>query len=142
MRSARRELREKLLNALSTGKGSLPELVRVADGLFSREVGYGILLNSFLANEVSQGLAKLRIDGAAESVGKIWKLANELDGDDVDKISLRRLKRLRGEFKAQILLDHNFGRTENAVAVARMLEIIEQQLPKEDAVALDEVATD
>jgi len=114
--------------AIDRGEGSLSQLIQIADRLLGRDVGYELLIKTFCANEVSNGLAQLRNDGLIESTGKLWKLTSNLETEDVDIIHVRRLKRLRGELKSEIRLAHEHGRVEDAVNAGRMLEIVQQQL--------------
>lgn len=131
MRTVRRELRQQLLAAISVGSGDLRELVKIADHLLGQEVGWELLIRTFSHTEVQHGLAQLRLDGKVESAGKVWKLVGNLESEDVDTISTRRSKRLRGELKAEIRLAHEYGRTEDAIAASKMLEIIEARLQEE-----------
>jgi hypothetical protein len=106
----------------------------MAGCLFGQRVGYETLIKTFLSTEVSNGLAQLRLEGEVESTGKCWKPIANLQPEDVEIISVRRLKRLRGELKAQEVLAHNHGRIDEAVAVARMLEVISGELHRRETV--------
>jgi hypothetical protein len=143
MRSVRRVLRHEVLASVSAGEGDLPTLIKIAGRLLGRDVGYEVLIKTFLANEVSNALAHLRTEGHVESTGRVWKPMAALQGEDVDIVSTRRLKRLRGELKAQVRLAHDHGRVPEAIAADKMLSILGQQLAAiEDAPQKSEEAVE
>ena len=133
IRTVRRQFRKELLMELASGEKHLSELVEIAGRLFGHEVGYETLIKAFLAGEVAKALSLLRLDGEAESVGKVWKKTESLTGDDVDILSLRRFKRVRGELKAEVALAHAYGRVEDAITASQMLAIVTQKLHTEEA---------
>jgi len=142
MRTVRRQLRKELLGAIGNGDGVLPQLIEIADRLLGRNVGYEVLIKTFCANEVSNALAQLRLDEEVETTGKCWKLVSKLEDEDVDIISTRRLKRLRGELKAEIRLAHDHGRIDDAALASEMLAMVQGRLPFEAEEAAVEVATE
>jgi hypothetical protein len=135
MRSVRRRLRKELSTEIAGGNGDLPTLRGLTRQLLGHSVGFEVLIDAWCANETSNALAQLRIAGEAESVGKMWKPVDVLTDADVEAISIRRLKRMRGELKAQERLAHEHGRISEAAAVARLLEIIGQELCKREPVS-------
>jgi hypothetical protein len=128
LRRVRKHFREEVLRSIRAGEGNFETLMRCAGKHFGHDVGYETLIKTFLGTEVSNAVSVLRNEGHVETVGKKWKLADQLQMEDVQIISLRRLKRLRGELKQEIQLAHAHGLTEEAVAAARALEAIEAQL--------------
>ena len=124
IRNVRKHLRKEVLKCVATGHGDLKTLTQVAREIVGNGVGVEKMLEGFYAGEVSKALAVLRSERRVESVGKDWKVTSDLDSTDVDTISLRRLKRLRGELTEEKRLAHEFGRTEEAVLAARMLDIL------------------
>lgn len=117
----RKQLRKALLHAVSSGQGDIKSLKRITREIIGNDVGIERLLDNLYANEVSKAMAVLRSERLVETVGKVWKLMGCLDNSDVDTISLRRLKRLRGELRAQVRLAHEHGRTEDAILASDML---------------------
>ena len=128
MRRVRKDFRKEVLRLVSTGDGDIETLTHLAGRFFGHEVGYEVLIKTFLGSEVSNAVSCLRAEGFIETIGKQWKPVTELKGEDVDIISIRRLKRLRGELKSEIQLAHKHGRVDEAIAASRMLEIVSQQL--------------
>lgn len=128
IRRVRKGFREEVRRLVSTGEGNFESLVELAGKYFGRDVGYEVLIKTFLGTEVGNAVSYLRNEGLIETVGKKWKLSSDLQLEDVEIISVRRLKRLRGELKAEVRLAHNFGRTEEAIAASKMLDIVSQQL--------------
>ena len=128
MRKVRKSFRKEVLRLISSGDGNTENLTQTAGGLFGNYVGYEMLIKTFLQSEVSNAVATLRNEGLVETVGKKWKLAGALESEDVDIIHIRRLKRLRGELKAEIRLAHEHGRTNDAINASDMLAIVSSQL--------------
>src|SRR3990172_6954861 len=110
MRNVRRRLRQELLEAIRKGDGNLSNLIKIAGCLLGQYVGYEILIKNLERSEVNLATSQLRVDGHVESIGKVWKAMEALESQDVDIVSIRRLKRMRGELKAQIRLAHDHGR--------------------------------
>ena len=121
MRSVRRRFREEVLRSISSGHGHTEELIQAAGRLFGRNVGYEVLIKTFLASEASNATSQLRIDGLVESVGKQWKPIGGLNPEDVDTILIRRKKRIRGMLKSQVRLAHQNGRIEEATEASEIL---------------------
>lgn len=138
MRRVRRQFREDLLRSVGAGQGNTDDLMRLAGEHFGRSVGYEELIKTFLRSEVQAGLSVLRNDGHVESVGRKWKSVDNLNEEDVDVISTRRLKRVRGELKAEIRLAHEHGRFEDAVAATRMLDLLQSRESETSHKALEE----
>ena len=128
IRRVRKDFRKEVLQMISAGEGSLEKLMEIAGKFFGRDVGYEVLIKTFLQNEISNAVSCLRAEGHIETVGKLWKPIEQLQMEDVDAIALRRLKRLRGELKAQIKLAHRYGRTEDAVTASQMLKTVNDAL--------------
>jgi len=127
LRRVRRGFREEVLQLVSAGEGNFEKLMQLAEASFA-DAGYHEVLRAFWAAEVSNAVSSLRTEGLIETIGKKWKPVSKLTGEDVDVISIRRKKRLRGELKAQKRLAHEHGRIDEAVAVGRMLDIVSEQL--------------
>ena len=89
---------------------------------FGRDVGYEVLIETYLSSEVSNGCSYLRDEGLVESVGSQWKLKADMEPEDKEIVMTRRDKRLRGELKAQIRMAHEAGDTEAAIKAADMLQ--------------------
>ena len=132
MRRVRKNFRNEVLRLISSGDGNIKTLMALADGFFGRDVGYEVLIKTFLGSEVSNAVSYLRNEGKIETVGKQWKVAESLTSDDVTIISTRRLKRLRGELKSEIKMSHQFGKTEEAILASRMLELVKSRLPENE----------
>ena len=140
LRSVRKELRNEILKSVNEGEFRLPAFTGIADHLMGRQVGYEQLIRTFLASEVNSALAYLRLDGKVESIGKLWKPVDSLESGDVDKISTRRKKRLRGELKAQERLSHQYGRIEDAIVAAKMITILTDSIEKSESEQTEESA--
>lgn len=128
IRRVRKDFRKEVLQKISTGDGNIETLIALAGRHFGNNVGYEVLIKTFLGTEVSNAVSYLRSEGAVETVGKKWKPVSELQSDDVDVISHRRFKRLRGELKAEIKLDHDHGRTDEAIIASKALDMISEYL--------------
>ena len=124
IRRARKDLRKAVLQSISTGGGSIEKLLEIAEQHFGHDVGYIPLIRCFLNNEVSNAVSCLRKDGHIETIGKKWKAASQLHAEDVEIISKRRLKRIRGELKSEVELAHKFGNVEDAVFAAKLLGML------------------
>ena len=140
IRRVRRDFRNEVNQLISSGEGSTEKLVEAAGRHFGYDVGYEVLIKTFLHNEVGNAVSSLRSEGLIETIGKQWKSTSELVPSDVAIISLRRLKRMRGELQAQVKLAHQHGLVEDAVAAGRMLEIVSNELSSRvDDVTADEM---
>lgn len=139
LRRVRRDFRKEVHQLVNAGEGNFEKLMELAELSF-RDAGYHELLKTFWANEVHNAVSYLRDEGQIESIGKKWKPAAELTSEDVDVISTRRKKRLRGELKAEVRLAHQHGRTEEAVLASKMLDLVSQSLPQEETVSTEAVA--
>ena len=137
MRSARRRLRKELSRCVKSGQGDRATLDRVAREIMGREVGMEEVAAYFYTNEASNSMSQLRLAGDAESVGGLWLPVESLTDAHVETISIRRLKRLRGEAKAQERLSHDHGRVEEAVLIGRLLELLHQGLASQEPVDAD-----
>lgn len=128
LRRVRRDFRKDVLRLISTGDGNIETLVESAGKHFGYDVGYEALIKSFLHSEVSNAVSYLRNESLIETVGKKWKPASELNDEDIDIISVRRLKRLRGELKSEVRLAHDHGRVEEAAKASKLLREVEDLL--------------
>ena len=124
----RRDFRNEVNQLISSGTGSTEKLVEAAGRHFGRDVGYEVLIKAFLRGEVSNAVSTLRGEGRIETIGHMWKPASQLVPADVAVISLRRLKRMRGELLAQVKLAQTHGLAEDVLAAGRMLEIVTTEL--------------
>ncbi len=132
LRTVRKHFRKEALRLVSSGDGNVEILKRLAGSYFGHQVGYEVLITSFLQNEVSNAMSYMRSEGHVESVGKKWKPVADLNEGDIDILSIRRLKRLRGELKAEIRLCHEHGRTEAATSASDMLAIVSARIESAD----------
>lgn len=133
MRRVRKDFRKEVYRLISAGDGSIDKLVEVAGRFFGRDVGYEVLIKTFLQSEVSNAVTCLRSEGHIETVGKRWKLTEELRPEDVDVISTRRWKRLRGELKSEARLAHDHGRISDATAAGQMLSLVSSMLASQES---------
>ena len=117
LRSVRKAFRRELRQLMASKGGYLlpHEGVALARAMFGREVGVDDLMESYCANQFNAAMAYLRSDRVAESVGREWVAVSQLKPEQVDGVTLRRLKRIVGELRSQVALDHETGRTEEAV---------------------------
>ena len=128
MRQVRRNLRREIMLAIDDGDGHPKSLAKIAGRLLGQDVGYDTLIKAFCAYEVRNALAQLRLDGKAESTGMLWKAADSLESEDIDIISVRRLKRLRGELESEVRMANQYGRAEDASSASMMLGIVTARL--------------
>ena len=70
IRRVRRDFRKEVLQLISSGDGNIEKLVETAGRFFGRDVGYEVLIKTFLHNEVSNAVSCLRSDGLIETIGK------------------------------------------------------------------------
>jgi len=97
-------------------------LMKLADDHFgANDCGYKAVLTAFHLGEVNHATASLRNEGHIESVGRLWKPAAELHGEDVEIIQKRRRKRVRGELSAGVRMAHRHGDINDAVSLSRAL---------------------
>jgi hypothetical protein len=113
---------------------------RVAREIMGRDVGVEELMESYYANETSNAMKQLRIAGETESVGGVWMRVADLTEANVETISVRRLKKMRGELKAQMTLAHDHGLVGDAAFAGRMLEVLHQELAKRETVEAETAA--
>ncbi len=132
LRSVRKRFRKESLRLVSSGDGNVEILKQLAGSYFGHQIGYEVLINSFLQNEVSNAMSYMRSEGEVESVGKKWKPVADLNEEDIDVLSSRRLRRLRGELTAEIRLCHEHGRTEAAISASEMLAIVSARIVTAD----------
>jgi hypothetical protein len=132
VRRVRKNFRKEVLRLISSGDGNIQKLIESAGRHFGHDVGYEVLIKTFLQNEVSNAVSTLRNEGHIETIGKKWKPITTLEPTDVEIISLRRLKRIRGELQAQVRLSHQHGRIDDACTAGRMLETINIELMRRD----------
>jgi hypothetical protein len=125
LRRVRKNFRKEVLQLIKAGEGNLKSLMQLADAHFgSNDCGYHAVLRAFHAGEVNNAVSQLRLDGEIETVGKSWKSTEDLQSEDVDIITLRRMKRLRGEAKSLARFAHEHGRTEAAISASHVVSIV------------------
>jgi len=134
IRRVRRDFRKEVLELICRGDGNTENLVEIAGRHFGHDVGYEVLIKTFLHNEVSNAVTCLRTEGLIETIGKKWKPVEQLQSEDIDVISIRRLKRLRGELESGLKLATDYNRAKDAEVVGRMLELVSHQLQNEELV--------
>jgi hypothetical protein len=142
LRRVRRNFREEVLRLIRAGEGDMQTLLVLAGRYFGNDVGYEVLIKTFLGSEVSNAVSYLRSEGEVETVGKQWKMSADLQDDDIDIISVRRLKRLRGELTAEARLHHQHGRIGDAEVAGRMLSIVSDRLAELVSAAEAPVSTE
>ena len=141
MRRVRKRYREDALRLISAGEGNFENLRSLAASHFGHDVGYQELIKAFLGAEVNNAVSCLRGEGKVETIGKKWKMADQLQLEDVQIISTRRLKRLRGELKAQVKLAHDHGQVDEAIAASRALDAITVRLEEVEQEQVDAEAS-
>ncbi|NDF13304.1 MAG: hypothetical protein EB060_10890 [Proteobacteria bacterium] len=140
LRRVRKNFRKEVLQLIKAGEGNLKSLMQLADAHFgSNDCGYHAVLRAFHASEVNNAVSQLRLDGEIETVGKSWKSTEDLQSEDVDIITLRRMKRLRGEAKSLARFAHEHGRTEAAISASHVVSIVNVN-DGEPAIAEEQVA--
>jgi len=131
LRRVRKNFRKEVLQLIKAGEGNLKNLMALADAHFgSNDCGYHAVLRAFHAGEVNNAVSQLRLDGKIETVGRSWKSTENLQSEDVDIITLRRMKRLRGEAKSLAKFAHNHGRTEAAISASHVVSIVKVEEPE------------
>ena len=135
LRRVRKNFRKEVLQLIKAGEGNLKNLMALADAHFgSNDCGYHAVLRAFHAGEVNNAVSQLRSDGEIETVGRSWKSTENLQSEDVDIITLRRMKQLRGKAKSLAKFAHDHGRTEAAISASHVVSIVKVEEP--------EIATD
>jgi hypothetical protein len=125
LRRVRKNFRKEVLQLIKAGEGNLKNLMLLADAHFgSNDCGYHAVLRAFHAGEVNNAVSQLRLDGEVETVGRSWKSTDNLQSEDVDIITTRRMKRLRGEAKSLAKFAHEHGRTEAAISASHVVSIV------------------
>jgi len=137
MRQVRKRFRKEVFRLVSTGDGNTETLMKIAEVMFG-DVGYPKVLETFWRSELSNAVSFLRNEGLIETIGKQWKPIETLNTEDVEIISVRRLKRLRGELKAEVRLAHDHGLVEDAVLSSKMLDLVSQRLEAEELADVEE----
>lgn len=140
LRRVRKNFRKEVLRLIKSGEGNLKNLMSLADAHFgSNDCGYHAVLKAFHAGEVNNAVSQLRLDGEIETVGRSWKSTENLESADVDIITLRRMKRLRGEAKSLAKFAHEHGRTEAAISASHVVSIVKVE---EESTVDEESAVD
>lgn len=124
MRSVRRNFRKEVLQCVNAGDGSIERLTELAGKFFGFQVGYELLIKSFLNSEVSNAVSQLRCQGEIETVGKQWKPVSSLNPDEMRGILLRTRKRIRGELESTVRRAHQFGFAEDAIDATKALSAL------------------
>jgi hypothetical protein len=137
MRRVRKNFRKAVLRTISTGDGNIETLIEIAGKHFGHDVGYEVLIKSFLRNEVSNSLSCLRTEGLAETVGRKWKPADDLTMEESAIVSTRRWKRLRGELKAEVEFSHFHGLIDEATKASELLAMVGDYEKEPDVDAVD-----
>lgn len=127
LRRVRRAFRKDALRLISSGDGNIQKLVEAAAKHFGNDVGYEVLIKTFLQTEVGNAVTFLRQEGHIETIGRQWKPVGLLAPEDATIILSRRQKRIRGELKEYERFAHKFGRFDDATTAAQMLEVSSQQ---------------
>jgi len=135
IRRVRKSFRKQVLRFISSGDGNIEKLSELAGSFFGNDVGYEVLIKTFLRAEISNAVSFLRNEGQIETIGKQWKPVSELQPADVEVISTRRKKRLRGELKAEIKLAHNHGLIDDAVLASQMLGLLSSSMVEQSVEA-------
>lgn len=134
LRRVRRNFRKEVLQLVKSGAGNRENLLKLAEAHFSsNDCGFAAVLGAFYASEVNNAVSQLRIDGEVETVGRSWKSIEDLQSADVDIITLRRMKRLRGEAKSLAKFAHEHGRTEAAISASHVVSIVKVDESAENA---------
>ena len=118
IRSVRRKLRKKLLDAVARGESDNRTLGVIAETHFMGKCSFDVILGTFYRSEINKALALLRSEGLVMSAGRDWKLVEQLTDDDVESIAVRTRKRVNGELKSLEALCHSHGLIEGAVIAA------------------------
>lgn len=135
LRRVRKNFRKEVHQLIKAGEGNLKNLMALADSHFgSNDCGYHAVLRAFHAGEVNNAVSQLRLDGEIETVGRSWKSTENLQSEDVDIITLRRMKRLRGEAKSLAKFAHDHGRTEAAISASHVVSIVKVDDPASSVV--------
>lgn len=127
IRRVRKDFRREVLRLISSGDGNIQKLVEAAGKHFGHDVGYEVLIKTFLQTEVAYAVTFLRNEGHIETIGRQWKPVGLLHPEDATVILSRRQKRIRGELKELERFAHKFGRFDDATAAAQMLAVSGQQ---------------
>lgn len=132
IRRVRKNFRQEVLRLIESGQGNWENLMRLAVEHFGKDVGFDVVLKAYYQVEVSNAVSHLRNEGRIETVGKQWKPVAELDDSDVDVISTRRLKRIRGELKTQVRFAHEKHRVDDAIKAAQVLGVLSAMISEEE----------
>ena len=124
IRRVRKGFRKDALRAVSAGDGNIEKLIEIAGKHFGSDVGYEVLIKSFLGSEVSNALTYLRGEGLVESIGRKWLPASELTTEQSTTVSTRRWKRLRGELKEEVRFAHEHGMIDEATRASELLALV------------------
>ena len=124
IRRVRKGFRKEVLRSVSAGDGNIEKLMEIAGKYFGHDVGYEVLIKTFLGSEVSNALTYLRSDGLVESVGRKWLPATELTPEQSTVVSSRRWKRLRGELMSEVRFGHEHGLIEEATKASELLSMV------------------
>ena len=127
IRRVRKDFRQEVLRLISTGDGSIEMLVKNAGQMFGHDVGYEVLIKTFLHNEVANAVSYLRNEGLVETIGKQWKTVDGLNQEDIEVIQVRRKKRIRGELKAGKRMAHERGDVDMAAMFGAALNFLNTQ---------------
>jgi hypothetical protein len=114
IRRVRKGFRKEILRLINAGDGSIQSLLKTAGSTFGHDVGFEVLIKTFLQNEVGNAVSYLRTEGLIETVGKQWKPVGCLEDEDIEVIDVRRQKRIRGEIQSGMKMAHERGDIDKA----------------------------
>ena len=122
LRRVRKNFRKDVLRLIGSGDGSIEKLVQLARQHFGHDVGYEVLIKTFLHSEVGNAVNFLRQEGRVETVGRQWIAVEKLQQDHVDQILSRRKRRIYGELESLTRFANSHGRFEDSVTSAKARE--------------------
>lgn len=142
MRKVRRLLRHRLRSRLKEGNCSRSEMESIVESIMAHEVGYATLVSTFLRSELNMALAYLQRGptAEAESNGMVWKHVDNLDDMDLDVISVRILKRMRGEASRHADISDKHGRHSDASFARGFMDQLERLIEARESAIADEHA--
>lgn len=142
MLKVRRQLRAALHEAIKAGDGSNAVIHKITRDIMEADVTLRVLMDSLVLGEANKATAQLRREFGVESVDTGWVTKEMLSQENVEIISARRFKRVRGECQTEIDLAHTHGMTEEASVAIQIIGLLDKLAPEpsDDAEAVDAVA--
>lgn len=132
LRRVRRAFRKDVHRLVSSGDGSIEKLVALARQHFGHDVGYEVLIKTFLHSEVGNAVNFLRQEGKVETVGRQWIAVEHLHDEHVDQIVARRKRRIYGELESLTSFANSHGRFDDSVASAKARSSLVESQEKGD----------